>query len=145
MNSIRRPLSSYSWKSIRSLENKYGSQKIVRKKDRDRGVQRSREGPRNPKFSKYTPLNTGRARILEEALSVELIPAPWKFPSSPNVNRSRHCRYHRNYSHTTKESMALKEKIEELSQAGHLQRNATLPRTNNVSRTYMFAREKEAL
>jgi len=39
-----------------------------------------------PKFSKYTTLNTRRARILEEALNVELIPPPCKFPSHPRAD-----------------------------------------------------------
>jgi len=58
------------------------------KNDRDRNPQRSREGPRGPRVLKYTPLNTGRARILEEALSANLIFAPLKFPSPSWVDQS---------------------------------------------------------
>jgi len=47
-----------------------------KRNDRDRNPQKVREPPRPSRFTKYTPLNMGRARILEEALSTELIPAP---------------------------------------------------------------------
>jgi len=93
-----------------------------RRNDRDRNPQKAREFPPPLRFAKYTPLNTGRARILEEALSAELIPAPRKFPLPPRVDQTKHCRYHRNHGHTTEECIALKDKIEELIQAGHLQR-----------------------
>jgi len=71
---------------------------------------------------KYTSLNTGRAHILEEALSTELITTPCMFPSPPRANQSKHCRYHHNHGHNTEECIALKDKIEELIQVGHLQR-----------------------
>jgi len=92
----------------------------ARQNDRDRNPQKAREFPLPSRFAKYTPLNAGRARILEEALSTELIPAPRKFPSPPRADQTKHCRYHRNHDHSTEECIALKDKIEELIQAGHL-------------------------
>jgi len=68
----------------------------------------------------YTPLSVDRRRILEEALSVELIPPPRKVASLENVDRTRRCWYHRNSGHTTKECQALKDKIEKLIQVRHL-------------------------
>jgi len=59
-----------------------------RRNDRDRNPPKIREPPRPSRFAKYTPLNTGRARILEEALSTELITAPRKFPSPPRSNQA---------------------------------------------------------
>lgn len=43
---------------------------ISKRNDQDQNLQKSREGPCGPIFVRYTPLNTDRARILEEALSV---------------------------------------------------------------------------
>ncbi|XP_027932895.1 uncharacterized protein LOC114188521 [Vigna unguiculata] len=72
---------------------------------------------RQPKYRRYTPLVSNRARILEEALNTDLITAPQRAPTPP-----KHCRYHRNYGHTIEECFTLKDKIEELIQAGHLRR-----------------------
>jgi len=41
-----------------------------------------REGPRAPKFAKYTPLNVDHSRFLEEALKAEILPTRHKIPSS---------------------------------------------------------------
>jgi len=62
-----------------------------------------------------------KSRILDEALSVELLPTLQKVPTPRNANTTKHCRYHQNYGHTTDECVALKDKIKELIRAGHLQ------------------------
>ena len=98
-----------------------------KKEDRERQG-RSRTGRdqkrdnRGPHFSRYTPLNADRSKILQEALSVELIPPPRRALSPENADRSKRCRYHKNTGHSTEECQALKDKIEELIQAGHLRR-----------------------
>jgi len=71
-------------------------------------------------FSHYTSLTTQQSRILEEELNADLIPPYKRRPTSPNADQSRHYRYHRNFDHTTEECVSLKDKIEELIQAGHL-------------------------
>ena len=65
---------------------------------------------------------SNRARILEEALNADLISPPRKVPTPPHADTTKHCRYHRNYGHTTEECFTLKDKIEDLIQAGHLKR-----------------------
>jgi len=65
-------------------------------------------------------LNVEQSRILQEALNINLLPLPKKIPSPPNVDPNKYCRYHGNYGHVTKECVALKNKIEKLSRAGHL-------------------------
>ncbi|XP_027941132.1 uncharacterized protein LOC114194928 [Vigna unguiculata] len=77
---------------------------------------------RQPKYSRYTPFVSNKARILEEALNTDLITTPRRGPTPPNADTTKHCRYHQNYGHTTEESFTLKDKIEEVIQAGHLRR-----------------------
>jgi len=57
---------------------------------------------------------------LEETLHTELIPLPRKIPTPNNVDHNKHCRYHKNFGHNTKECSGLRDKIEELVQARHL-------------------------
>jgi len=75
---------------------------------------------RGPRFSRYTPLNVDKGKILQEALSAELMPPPRRALSPDGADRSKKCWYHQNTSHSTEECQALKEKIEEQIQAGHL-------------------------
>jgi len=75
---------------------------------------------RLPRFANYTPLNADRGRILEEALNADLMSVPRKAITPRNADITKHCRFHQNYGHTTEECVALKDKIEELIQAGHL-------------------------
>jgi len=83
---------------------------------------RFRDMPSVRRFTRYTPLNTGRARILDEALNANLITEPRRCISPHNADQSKYCRYHRNHDHTTGECTTLKDKIEELIQARQLQR-----------------------
>ena len=59
---------------------------------------------------------------MDEALNAELIPPPRKVASPNNADQRKQCRYHQNTRHSTDECQALKDKIEELIQAGHLRR-----------------------
>jgi len=61
-----------------------------------------------------------RGRILDEALNAELIPPPKRVASLNNADRRKQCRYHMNNMHSIVECQALKDKIEELIQAGNL-------------------------
>jgi len=78
--------------------------------------------PSTQRFTRYTPLNTGRARILDEALNTDLIKESERCVSPQHGDRSKYCRYHRCHNHTTRECAVLRDKIEELIQAGQLQR-----------------------
>ncbi|XP_020204205.1 uncharacterized protein LOC109789618 [Cajanus cajan] len=75
---------------------------------------------RGGKYDFYTPLNSPRVYILEEASNTELITLPPPGHSSNNVDRTKHCRYHWNYGHTTEECRSFRDRIEELVQGGHL-------------------------
>ncbi|XP_014521978.1 uncharacterized protein LOC106778519 [Vigna radiata var. radiata] len=82
---------------------------------------RLREGPRGPTFPQYTPLNAPRNRILQEALSTQILPALAKRPTPPGADLSKHCLYHQNSGHDTEDCVTLKDKIEELIRMGRLQ------------------------
>ncbi|XP_020211541.1 uncharacterized protein LOC109796268 [Cajanus cajan] len=75
---------------------------------------------RSGRYDFYTPLNAPRVHILEEASNNNLLalPPPGHTPNS--ADQSKHCRYHRNYDHTTDECRTLRDCTEELIQAGHL-------------------------
>ncbi|XP_052723752.1 uncharacterized protein LOC128193711 [Vigna angularis] len=81
---------------------------------------RHREQKRGTRFQQYTPLNAPREKILREALSADLIRQPEGCQTPKGADGSKHCAYHRNMGHTTEECTALKDKIEELIQAGKL-------------------------
>ena len=59
---------------------------------------------------------------MDEALNAEQIPPPRKVASPNSADQRKQCRYHQNTRHSTDEFQALKDKIEELIQAGHLRR-----------------------
>jgi len=99
-----------------------GEQTHGRRADRPFNPPRYRDMSETQRFTKYTPLNTGRTRILEEALSTDLIKEPRRGVSPQDADRSKYCRYHRCHGHITGECATLKDKIEELIQVGHLQR-----------------------
>ncbi|XP_017431886.1 uncharacterized protein LOC108339258 [Vigna angularis] len=86
------------------------------------GGGRQKEPRRGPRFQQYTPLNAPREKILQEALSADLLPEPVKRPTPSGADESKHCAYHKNMGHTTEECMTLKDKIEELIQAGKLKK-----------------------
>jgi len=63
--------------------------------------------PRQPRFTRCAPLTIARSRILDEALTANLILPPRKITTPPNVDMTKYCRYHRNHGHTTKDCKAL--------------------------------------
>ncbi|XP_047152768.1 uncharacterized protein LOC124824381 [Vigna umbellata] len=83
---------------------------------------RHREQKKGPRFQQYTPLNAPREKILREALSAELISEPEGIPTPKNADWSKHCAYHKNMGHNTEECWTLRDKIEELIQAGKLKK-----------------------
>jgi len=86
-----------------------------KRKEKDRGIRhipgqfdKIRDN-RGPQFHTYSPLNADRDKIMDEALHADLIP-----------ELKKQCRYHRKFGNTIEECQALKDKIEELVQVGHL-------------------------
>ncbi|XP_020235004.1 uncharacterized protein LOC109814899 [Cajanus cajan] len=72
------------------------------------------------RYDFYTPLSAPRVHILEEASNSNLLTLRPPGHSPNNTDRTKHCRYHRNHGHTTEECRTLRDRIEELVQAGHL-------------------------
>ncbi|XP_047179064.1 uncharacterized protein LOC124845914 [Vigna umbellata] len=105
--------------STSEQEKKEGKKPFV-PSERPKG-QKYRDGPKGPRFEKYTPLNMPRSRVLEEALSADLIRLR---PSrlSTTANGTKHCTYHLNIGHTTEDCTVLRDKVEELIRAGHLRK-----------------------
>ncbi|XP_047150041.1 uncharacterized protein LOC124822117, partial [Vigna umbellata] len=100
-------------------EKKEGKKPLV-PGERSKGP-RYRDGPKGARYERYTPLNTPRARVLEEALNVDLIKVrPSR--SSPKADGTKHCTYHLNIGHNTEDCTVLKDKVEELIRAGHLRK-----------------------
>ncbi|KAG2397049.1 uncharacterized protein HKW66_Vig0245850 [Vigna angularis] len=73
-----------------------------------------KDGPKWPRFDRYSPLNVPRVRILEEALSGDLLPSLKKKLTPKNADGTKHCLYHQNTGHTTEHCTTLKDKVEEL-------------------------------
>nr|KYP37144.1 hypothetical protein KK1_041682 [Cajanus cajan] len=90
------------------------------KVNNDSQFKKSTRANRGGRYDFYTPLNAPRVHILEEANNNNLLtlPPPGHTPNS--ADKSKHCRYHRNHGHTTEECRTLRDRIEELIQAGHL-------------------------
>ena len=107
--------------------------------DRDR--YRSNRGPC---FHHYTPLTVPRGKILDEALQTKLIPALKQTQTPLNADTAKRCQYHRNFGHTTKGCQALKDKIEELVQAGHLRKFVKIiSAPQSPQRDVDYSRDKE--
>jgi len=56
-------------------------------------VRRAREEFRSRKFQQYTPLNTNRARVLQEAMATKIIPPPRKVRTPERADHTKHCEY----------------------------------------------------
>lgn len=82
----------------------------------------SRESPHRASVPTIHPLNAPRARILQEALSTNLIPPLKKHPTRPRADDNKHCLYHQNLGHTIEECVTLRDQIKELIRAGQLKK-----------------------
>ena len=107
-----------------------------RRKDRSKPTHfgKPRDFPKGPRFTRYTPLTAERSRVLEEAINADLLKAPSRTPTPQSADQTKHCRYHLNFGHTTEDCWALKDKIEELIQAGHLRRFVQTSREDGKKR-----------
>ena len=66
-------------------------------------------------------LTANHTTILEEAFNLEVpIRLPQMKPPRLGSDATKYCRYHRGIGHNTEDCWALKDKLEELIQAGYL-------------------------
>jgi len=73
------------------------------------------------RYKPYTPLTTNPTTILEKAINLEVpIKLPPLRPPKLGLDTTKYHRYHRGISHNIEDCWALKDKIEELIQAGYL-------------------------
>ncbi|XP_020232009.1 uncharacterized protein LOC109812451 [Cajanus cajan] len=79
------------------------------------------KGSRGPRYIQYTPLNASRTKVLEQALTTEVLAVPRRAMTPPRADKTKACQFHRNRGHTTEECSALRDRIEDLVKAGHLQ------------------------
>ncbi|XP_014523957.1 uncharacterized protein LOC106780211 [Vigna radiata var. radiata] len=102
----------------------------IRREGINRGIQRREERPVGPRRMEqprllqrvhHTPLNAPCTRVMEEALRADLLKAV-RAPTPLGADESKYCRYHQNRGHTTEDCNTLKDKLENLIQAGHLQK-----------------------
>ncbi|XP_020211749.1 uncharacterized protein LOC109796489 [Cajanus cajan] len=84
---------------------------------------------RGPRYSHYTPLNTSRSAVLDQALTSEVLAVPKRASTPPRADTTKSYKYHRNRGHSTEECAALKDKIEDLIKQGQLQRFVDRPRS----------------
>ncbi|RDX80363.1 hypothetical protein CR513_39093, partial [Mucuna pruriens] len=87
-----------------------------RKKGQNKGL------TREPKYQVFTFPNTSRAILFEEACCIDLITLAPQHRLTHGANKTKYCCYHKNYDHTTKGCITLRDKIEELIQVGHLRK-----------------------
>ena len=77
--------------------------------------------PKRPRYEHYTPLIANRTTILKESFNLEVpIRLPPTKPPRPGLDTTKYYRYNRDIHHNTKDCWALKDKVEELIQAGYL-------------------------
>lgn len=73
-------------------------------------------------------MTTNRATILEQAFNMEVpLQLPPATSSKPGADKTKYYRFHDNYGHTTEDCRALKDRIEELIQAGYVARFVRRP------------------
>jgi len=109
-------------REFRNQARTYGGEKMIIERESEHFFKRAKEEFRSRKFQQYTPLNTNRTRILQEAMAAEIIPPQRKARTPERADHSKHCEYHKNHGHHTEECIGLKDRVEELIQAGQLRR-----------------------
>ncbi|XP_020239621.1 uncharacterized protein LOC109818538 [Cajanus cajan] len=74
-------------------------------RSRPRDVPDREKNNRGPRYMHYTPLNTSRAKVLEQALATEVLAVPRRAMTLPHADKIKAC-HHRNRGHTTEECSA---------------------------------------
>lgn len=91
------------------------------KSDKQQKPEKCQPLPRGPRYERYTFLTTNQATILEEAFNAKIpIQLPLIPPPRLGLDKTKHCKYHHNHGHNTKDYWSLKDKIKELIQARYL-------------------------
>jgi len=80
-----------------------GTKTDSHKSDKRHKLDKCQPLSKGARHESYTPLIPNRTIILEEAFNAKVpIKLPSTFPFRPELDKTKYCRCHRNYSHTTK-------------------------------------------
>ncbi|WOL01692.1 hypothetical protein Cni_G10409 [Canna indica] len=116
--------------SYLEIEGLHKKSKKTNKKSEDRN-RRERENDRrarslpcpNAWYEKYTTFNTKKEIILREVYDLKLLKHPLNVEKQklpPNADMSKKCAFLNTYGHTTEECVVLKDQLDDLVRAGHL-------------------------
>ncbi|RDX96878.1 hypothetical protein CR513_20414, partial [Mucuna pruriens] len=90
-----------------TLRNMGSLVKVVRKRDEAKGR------PENQNITFSPPLNASWAALFEEECNIDLITLPPQQRLAHNAEKTKYCRYHQNYGHTTEGCLTLRDKIKD--------------------------------
>jgi len=120
---------SHNMDSLRARSSRYMSiEENAEARKRKSQPQAPGESIRHPKrirsgkYDRYTPLNTTRDTVLQEACNLELIRLPRPGRPQPGADPTLRCSYHQSIRHNTEECTKVHDLIEELVQFGALAR-----------------------
>lgn len=110
-------------------QNQVRAEAVSAKKDNDkpgsnRGHDEGRRDrpPQESHFTQYIPLTANKSHIMDQALVVNILTMLKKTNTPSKADYSKHYRYHCNCGHSTEKCSALKDKIQEFIQLGHLKK-----------------------
>jgi len=110
-------------------QNQVRAEAVSAKKDNDkpgsnRGHDEGRRDrpPQESHFTQYIPLTANKSHIMDQALVVNILTMLKKTNTPSKADYSKHYWYHCNCGHSTEKCSALKDKIQEFIQLGHLKK-----------------------
>ncbi|XP_020221010.1 uncharacterized protein LOC109803741 [Cajanus cajan] len=74
------------------LAKKEGDKEPPRSRPRD--IPDREKNNRGPRYMQYTPLNTSKAKVLEQALATEVLAVPRRAMTPPHADKTKTCEFH---------------------------------------------------
>ncbi|GKV20141.1 hypothetical protein SLEP1_g30302 [Rubroshorea leprosula] len=142
----RHSIDSYS-QLAKLFSNKFASQREIKRTATEEQPPRRKEKKKQkvneqwgkpadfPKYANYIPLALPRFQILAQIQHwVKRPPSP--LHDSPRADKSKHCDYHREYGHNTKDCQHLKDELEFLARNGKLEGYVQKPHAQQPTQTH---------